>query len=111
MEISDAEVILHNDTFLADGAYFRLRLGQNPGAEALRSLLIALRLIHRRYADELFIPRKIAFSCGIILHFAPECIQNLKASGSSQQLLDSVINLEQAAFDILAGNIAKGWEA
>lgn len=109
MNISEAEEILHDDTHENDGTYTLLRLGLDPGAEALHSLVSALRIIRQRYSDEQSIPHQVAFCCGIILHFDSECIRNLKAADAPQSLIDSVDDLNLAAFNALAGNIADEW--
>ena len=109
MDISDAELILRDATINSDGTYTILRLGQDPGVEALHSLYSALHLIRRRYADDQYIPHQIAYYCGIILNFASECLQNLKAKGAAKHLFYSVYDLEMAAFNTLAGRIADEW--
>ncbi len=104
MDISDAERLLLFDTQHEPGTYTRLRLGENPGSEAIDMLRRALELIGDKYAVDSVIPREIAYSCGVILHFATECQWSLKKSGLSE-LIDAVTVLKQGAFNVLAGNL------
>jgi len=104
MVIEEAEEILRHATHEANGTYTILRLGEHPGEDAVNNLKSALRLIGRQFSGDCLIPRKVALSCGIIMHFASECMRNMAASGASLSAISAVRTLEQEAFNTLAGD-------
>lgn len=112
MTISEARQILLTDTLDPDGIFTQLRLGEVPSEEGINRLRIALRILWRELAAMDSVPRDIAFTCGLILHFKEECINNLRssgnASGASLNSVERAVNeLTQGAFDVLAGKDAE----
>ncbi|MEQ9586517.1 MAG: hypothetical protein RJS97_00855 [Parvibaculaceae bacterium] len=108
MTTDSAETMLVHDTQTEEGTYFLLRLGKDPGDGACMRLRNALRTIQARYSASSSVPRDVAFSCGVILHFAQECRRNLEDSGLTN-LVGNVDDIQQGAFDVLAGTVADEW--
>lgn len=112
MTADEARRVLTFDTCDEQGAFFRLRLGNDPGTERTNQLRLALRVLWRHWRAHNALPYDIAFSAGTILHFRDEASRNLRDSNQKvrEGLLDFELpDLVQLAFDLLAGSVAETW--
>jgi hypothetical protein len=112
MTFDEARAKLAHDIFADDGTFVQLRLGNDPGKEAISRLRLALRILWRELSAVGTIPRDVAFACGSIIHFADEAIQNTERSiiGRTEKCSASemaILDLAQGAFDVLAGAAAQ----
>ena len=95
-----------------EGAWFQLRLGNDPGADHIRNLRIAFRTAWRATMHDQSLPRELAEGAAFILHFADEAKRNIsKASIRLRpELLESEIeDLQMGAFELLSGESADQW--
>ena len=105
MSQEEAERLLIHHALQEDGAYTRLRMGEDPGIVDTENLMEALRVLRRHFLESDQIPRQIAISCGVILHFQSECQRNLTEAAAPESLIHTVSVLGQEAFNVLTGKL------
>jgi hypothetical protein len=93
-----------------DGTFVLLRLGQDPGEERIAEMLRALKALREELAGSEVVSREVAYVCACIMHFSGECLANMgqQPSPVRERLTDRIVELRQAAFNVLAGERADG---
>lgn len=95
-----------------EGAWFQLRLGNDPGADHIKKLRIALRTAWHATKHDQCLPRILAEGAAFILHFSSEAKQNISKAPLPRrpELLESEIeDLQMGAFELLSGQSADQW--
>ena len=109
MTPESASTILRSAVFDDRGAFTALRLGEDPGAERIKCLRLALRVLWRHCKTTDVVPFDIAQPAAVILHFRRESESNLRSSKCRLRAeLNSDLNdLAQGAFELLCGRAAE----
>jgi len=108
MTLEEAEAVLLTATRENAGTFTVLRLGEDPGAQRVHQLRLALRVLWRHGKSKDALPFEITTPAAVILHLRSECERNLCSNKSAlrRELESELEDLSQGAFELLCGRDA-----